>query len=169
MLATKRRCRGVVVPFGQMPAAALIRQLSAAEPIWRTPAPQPSGRGGGAPVAAGFVNGDTPASLLQSPVCSIARRPLTVGRHLIWCEGGGSPDYTIGYPRTATLAVLRHPCAAGTSCATDPPPTPSQRRADKGLQLICHPAIPESNLIFLRGVREVRHGVRKTTWRRRIT
>jgi MBG domain (YGX type) len=120
-------------------------------------------------VAAGFVNGDTPHSLLQSPVCSIARGRLRVGGHLIWCEGGGSPDYTISYPRTATLRVLRHPCAPGTSCETDPPPTARQRRADRGLQLICHPAIPRSNLTFVRGIRGVRKGVRKTTWRGRIT
>ena len=53
-------------------------------------------------VAAGFVNGDTPHSLLQSPVYSIARGRLRVGRHLIWCEGGARPT-----TRSATRGRLR--------------------------------------------------------------
>jgi tyrosinase len=115
--------------------------------------------------AAGFVNGDTPASLLQSPYCTLAAGRLTVGRLKIWCDGGYSPDYAITYPRTATLMVRRHPCALFSPCATDPPPPPWLRRADrKALLLLCHLPVPRGRVTFVRSVRSGRRGVRKTTW-----
>jgi MBG domain (YGX type) len=120
-------------------------------------------------VAARFVNGDDPSSLLQSPLCVIATGPLTVGKHKIWCQGGYSPNYTISYPSTATLTVLRHPCPIGSYCATDPPLTAAQRRNKKILELICHPAIPESKTTLIRSVRRDHNRVRDTTWRGRIT
>lgn len=120
-------------------------------------------------VGSGFVNGDTPSSLLQSPVCVLAIGALTIGNHKIWCQGGYSPNYTISYPATATLTVLRHPCPTGSSCATDPPPTPAQRReAKKIIELICHPVIPTSDAILIRITRR-RNGVPTATWRGTIT
>ena len=119
-------------------------------------------------VASGFVNHDTPSSLLQSPACVIAAGTLTIGNHKIWCQGGYSPNYTISYPATATLTVLRHPCPIGSSCATNPPLTSAERSDTKILELICHPPIPASKTTLIHRTRR-RNGVRTTTWRGRIT
>jgi hypothetical protein len=120
--------------------------------------------------AAGFVNGDNPSSLAQSPVCERALGRLTLGKHTIWCEGGYSPDYTISYPSTATLTVLSYPCDPGTACASSPAPTKAEQRLlATQAQLVCHPPIPRSQVKFVRGVRGARKHVRKTTWLGRLT
>ena len=120
-------------------------------------------------VGSGLVHGDTPSSLRQSPVCVLAIRPLTIGNHKIWCQGGYSPNYTISYPSTTTLTVLRHACPPGSYCATDPPPNAAQRREEKrNLELICRPVIPTADAILIRTTRR-HNGVRTATWRATIT
>jgi hypothetical protein len=57
------------------------------------------------PSYAGFVNGDTPASLTTAPTCTTtATSQSAVGSYPSSCSGAVDPNYTIGYtPGTVTV------------------------------------------------------------------
>jgi Common central domain of tyrosinase len=63
----------------------------------------------------GLVAGDGPAAVPIAPVCRVAHpagddapvRPA--GRYLIFCDGGGAPNYTTDTSATATLDVVSGP------------------------------------------------------------
>jgi hypothetical protein len=63
----------------------------------------------------GLIAGDGPAAVPIAPVCRIAHpagddapvRP--VGQYLIFCDGGGAPNYTTDTSATATLDVVSGP------------------------------------------------------------
>ena len=67
------------------------------------------------PAYAGFVNGDTPASLTTPPSCSTTATSMSPpGTYPASCSGAADPDYAISYiPGTVTISPP--PCPAGTT------------------------------------------------------
>ena len=116
----------------------------------------------------GFVHGDTPSSLVQAPSCWIDQDGRAVGSHVIHCSGSVSPNYAVTY-RDGSLTVRRRPCADGTVCASDDPPTIAEQRRLRLSGFVCALAIPSSDRRRLLRFRNLRPGVIATVWRASVT